>query len=223
MRKVILDTVRSWGWDVRRVSALPAIKKAEQADRSLQKWRFLQQYQAKTILDIGANVGQFATIARHWNPSALIISFEPLRDCAAELQRHAQSLSPHQLIRTALGSSAGTTEINRNQSSPSSSILQMETLHREELPHTASTSVETIEIQRLDDVFEQPLNGPVFVKMDVQGFEREVIDGGRNTIEHAQAVVMEISVQQLYRDAPSFDDLYGSMREMGFHYRGNID
>ncbi|WP_182864988.1 FkbM family methyltransferase [Stieleria mannarensis] len=220
---MILNTLRYAGWDVRRISALPAIKKAEQEARSLEKWRFLQRYNAQTILDIGANVGQFARIARHWNSDALLVSFEPLADCADVLEKLSAELAPHRLIRTALGSSTGKSQIHHNQSSPSSSLLEMNSLHREELPHTSESWVETIEIQRLDDVFAEPLEPPVFVKIDVQGFEREVIEGGAETIANAEAVVMEVSLQSLYKDAPTFDELYGRMRTMGFHYRGNVD
>lgn len=223
MRKTALKMLRNAGWDVRRVSALPAIKQAEQAATTLQRWKFIRNYQAKTILDIGANIGQFARIARHWNPDAMIVSFEPLQDCADQLESMGEELAPHRLIRSALGSSTGTAEIHRNHSSPSSSLLEMEELHQRELPHTAQSTVESIQIQRLDDVFQTPPDGPVFIKMDVQGFEREVIEGGSRTIGMAEAIVMEVSIQPLYKGAPTFDELYQTMRGFGFQYRGNVD
>lgn len=99
----------------------------------------------------------------------------------------------------------------------------MEELHRNELPHTANTREVSIQVRRLDDL-EMDIVGPLFVKIDVQGFELEVLRGGIESIRNASAVVVEVSAMPLYAGAPTFDDIYGFLTvECGFVYRGNVD
>ena len=86
--------------------------------------------------------------------------------------------------------------IYRNQFSPSSSILEMEELHKEIFPFTREMVKKKIVIKRLDDVikeFSLTIEGNMLVKIDVQGYEDKVILGGRNTISKAVAIITEVS------------------------------
>lgn len=176
-----------------------------------------------TILDIGANTGQFAKIIREILPTAKIYSFEPLPDCYEQLKLNAQRLQPHETFPFALGNQDGSTTINLNEFSPSSSLLPMEDLHKNELPHTANTRQVSIAVRRLDDL-KINISTPLIIKIDVQGFELEVLRGGIDTIRSASAVVVEVSALPLYAGAPSFDDVYRFLTdECGFGYQGNVD
>ena len=78
-------------------------------------------------------------------------------------------------------------------------------------------------MRRLDDIADEiALGGNLFIKVDVQGFERNVIAGGRSTFERACIVMIETSFLSLYEGQLLFDDIYAVMRSMGFEFRGNL-
>jgi len=223
IRNSVHRLVRSLGWEVQRVSTQAKWRQIDAEQKQLEQWRFITRYCPNTVLDIGANEGQFATLTRKLLPGVQIHSFEPLKCCLDVLHNAAGSLQPIDIHPFALGSKSGSTIIHRNGFSPSSSLLAMEELHFSELPHTAQTTVEQIEVRRLDDLKLQ-LKGPLFIKIDVQGFEMEVLNGALRTIKEAAAIVLEISLFPLYSGAPSFDELYRFLTsECGLVYRGNID
>jgi len=181
---------------------------------------WLKELRIKTVLDIGANTGQFATKIRAILPETFIYSFEPLRDAHALLLSELGADPAFKAFNFALGDESATTTINRSRSSASSSLLRMLGLHTAAWPYTAEAGTEEIELRRLDSV--DLLIAPrLLVKIDVQGFEDKVIVGGRNTIGAAACVVTEVSFQRLYEAQPLFDDIYRMLRDMGFEYRGN--
>ena len=81
-----------------------------------------------------------------------------------------------------------------------------------------------ISVDRLDNVFDNaPLRQPYLVKIDVQGFEKEVIAGGAKVLGDADMVIVEASFKELYKKQVLFDELYECMRKLGFKYCGSID
>lgn len=224
VRSWLRNQFLSWGWDVRRTVSYEAARRAERHEQELDKWRFLSAYAPQAVLDIGANVGQFAQLTRQLLPTTRIISFEPLRECFEQLSRQVTALAPFEAYPYALGLADTTQMMNRNEFSPSSSLLPMDRLHREELPFTAKTVSEEIQIRRLDGLASQlRLDEPFFVKIDVQGYTDPVLRGGEQVIKRARAVVAEVSLQPLYQGETTFDQTYALMTSWGFAYRGNVD
>jgi len=212
------------GLDVRLRRNVERARTEEKLRTERDRWKAITRYQPRTILDIGANSGQFAAIARHFCPQAAIVSFEPLASCRDALERMSQKDSLHRALPFALGSRNGQAEIHRSAFSPSSSLLPMGDLHRREFPHTAETFTETIEIRRLDDLADElSLAGPIVAKIDVQGSEREVFEGGATTLRRCAALIVELSYFRLYEGQPLFDEVYQRLKSLGFAYRGNLD
>lgn len=185
------------------------------------KW--LEKYNIKTAIDIGAHTGQFAKEIRGKLPQAKIYSFEPLKDCYQELLQNMSGDKNFEAYNFALGDRESKQEINRSTSSPSSSLLPMENLHEEMYPHTKGGSKEEIEVKRLDDVFKNyNLEKEILVKIDVQGYEDKVIDGGINIISQTKIALLEVSFQELYKGQALFGEIYDIMKKMGFRYQGRI-
>lgn len=224
LRAWIRDSLLKFGWDVRRTSSYANEARVAWRQRELAKWRLIKLYSPATVLDIGANTGQFASLARELIPGARIISFEPLRDCYEALLAQSLTLTPHEVFPYALGESDGVAIMEHNEFSPSSSLLSMELLHKEELPHTAKTVSEEIQLRRLDSLTEaMSLVDPLFIKIDVQGYTAPVLRGGERTVRRANAIVAEISVQPLYHGEATFSEVYSILTSWGFEYRGNVD
>lgn len=207
---------RVLGLDVRRVSPF------EIPEESRLLW--LQRLGIRTVLDVGANVGQFAQQMHAVIPDAYIYSFEPLADCYAALVSGMKDVRNFKAFNIALGDENGETRIHRNRYAPASSLLSMDDLCKEAYPSTGEESVEAIRVRRLDDLASQ-LDGPdnLLVKIDVQGFEDRVIQGGRTTIARAKLLLVETSYMRLYKGQLLFDDIYEMLKHLGFTYRGSLE
>ncbi|MES2216181.1 MAG: FkbM family methyltransferase [Patescibacteria group bacterium] len=184
---------------------------------------WLKHYQITTVLDIGANVGQFAHEIREALPEAQIISFEPLKECYENLITSFSGDSRFKAFNMALGSADSTERMNKSAYTPSSSILPMAQLHKELFPHTKDQTPETITVRKLDDVIKKEnLSNSLLIKIDVQGYEDKVIAGGTDTFKKARVALIETSFFPLYVGQPLFSDIYATMTSLGFHYHSSI-
>lgn len=189
--------------------------------------RWLLDAGIRTILDIGANTGQFARLAHEVFPGAAIYSFEPLPDCFEALKSALPAGSNFHPINCALGREEGALAFRRALHTPSSSFLKMTKLHEEAFPESTGGQEErplTVAVRTLDQVAaELPLRENILLKIDVQGYEANVLAGGAETVRRAAAVIMETSFRRLYEGQPLFDEIYATMRGLGFDFQGNME
>ena len=185
---------------------------------------WLQAAGIRTVVDIGANTGQFALTTHRLLPQAAIHSFEPLADCHARLVERLQGVPDFHAYAVALGDVDGEVEFQRNDFSQSSSVLPMAPLHKEALRWTGHATPVTVPVRRLDSVLgDSHLEPNVLVKIDVQGFEDRVLAGGEHTIRQAHYVMVETSMEPLYEGQASFERVYELMAGYGFRYGGNLE
>src|SRR5262249_27443527 len=116
------------------------------------KFDWLKNLNIQTVLDIGANTGQFASEIHQVLPQAMVYSFEPLKDCYEQLIDTMKSVGNFKAFDYALGNETSEVEMHRSKFSPSSSILPMGTLHKGAFPFTSEGTLERIRIKRLDDI-----------------------------------------------------------------------
>lgn len=108
----------------------------------------------------------------------------------------------------------------------SSSLLPTTEDCIEHFPQTKMQSERTVAVRRLDDVFEEQRArglGKTLVKLDVQGYEAEVIKGGQLTIAAAEAVIVEVCLVKLYVGGPSFDEISALLGQTGHMFSGVIE
>src|SRR5215831_4284567 len=173
------------------------------------KFIWLSRLNINTIVDIGAHEGEFAMKAYQILPKASIISFEPLEEAFHHLNFNMRTLPNFKAFNCALGDRNSTTEMHRNEFTPSSSLLRMVDLHREAFPFTRNETIENVEVKRLDDVLQGSyLEDHILIKMDVQGYEDRVILGGEKVFSRAKLLIVETSFQTLYESQPLFDEVY---------------
>ena len=211
-KNFINRAVRPWGMELAYTHVL---------ERPELRRDWLRSLPVRTVLDIGANTGQFAAEIRDLLPEAFIYSFEPLRDAHAELVARMKGDGRFRAFNVALGDEDSRSVIHRSDFSPSSSMRPMLELHTAAWPHTAGVAAEEVEVRRLDSLGIEP-EPELLVKIDVQGFEDKVIEGGRATIARASYVVTEVSFGSLYEGQPLFEDIYRLLGGMGFGYRGSL-
>jgi hypothetical protein len=100
----------------------------------------------------------------------------------------------------------------------------MEKLHKDSFEFTKSSTKQQIAIKRLDDFIEaiKPTQHTM-VKIDVQGYEMQVLLGGSSFIKLSKIVIVEMSFEKLYEDQPLFHEVYTELYRLGFSYHGNLE
>lgn len=224
MKKLLRSAFSMAGFDVRLKRRLGQARAEEKRLARMAPWKQLLRYRPATVLDIGANDGHSVMLFREIMPSVTIYSFEPLAICFQQVAAVLKANPPGRALQIALGEKEETSVIHRNDYTPSSSLLTMDQLHRDEFPYTATATEETIQIKRLDDVApDLQIILPLIAKIDVQGFEDQVIRGGERTLQQAAAIVVELSSYPLYEGQPSFADVHHQLTLLGFVFRGVLD
>ncbi len=171
------------------------------------------------VLDVGANVGEFGTELRRFGYRGRIISFEPLPSVYARLEQRAGSDPLWDSVRCALGRTAGTVELNvAANGGASSSVLPMLDRHREAAPNAAYIESISVQQRTLDEAalpLVQPLDR-VLLKVDVQGYEHEVLAGASEVLSRCQAVQLELSLLPLYEGGLLYREVIALMDSLGF-------
>lgn len=177
-----------------------------------------------TILDIGANEGQFIQLISKVLPKAKIIAFEPLKGAFDTLKRNTKNIDV-QFFNCALGDNNTTAEINVSQNSYSSSLLKIDGLTTEIFPESSYINSEQVEVKRLDDLLsiDEYKSKKVLTKIDVQGFEEQVIKGGEEIILNSRAILIEFAFYPLYENQWLFKDTYNYFTKNGFSFLGNTE
>ncbi|MGQ0464247.1 MAG: FkbM family methyltransferase [Sporichthyaceae bacterium] len=185
--------------------------------------RLLQTHRIATVLDVGANVGQFASGLREFGYRGEIHSFEPMAAEFAELARRAAGDSAWFAHRLGLGDVAGEAEVNVSANSVSSSMLPMCDEHLLNAPQSAYTGTETIPVDTLDALLERGVfdtRGRAVLKVDTQGFERQVLAGGPQTIEWVQGIHIEASCVPLYEGQMLLPEVVAFFERLGMVVEG---
>jgi FkbM family methyltransferase len=189
--------------------------------RSRHRHLWLQQLGISTVLDIGANTGQFAAQIRDTLPDAHIYSFDPVEENFRQLQRREARDLRFKAYKFALGDANQKLPFNQNRFSASSSFLDLGEMHKSNFPFAREVEQVEVEVRRLDDLApELNLEPEILVKLDVQGFEDQVIRGGASVLRTARVVITEVSFQALYEGQPLFGDIHQQLTELGFSLRG---
>ena len=154
-----------------------------------------------TVLDIGANEGQFATKLRKIGYKGKIISFEPLNKVFDILKKNSDNDKEWQTMNIAIGDQDGETIINESNYSLSSSILPMSKLHLEAKENSNYIGKQKVPIKKIDTIIdsENLINNNLFLKTDTQGFEYQVISGSIKNLKNIRAVLCELTLVELYK------------------------
>ena len=177
----------------------------------------------KTVLDIGGNVGRFSKTMEYLFPDAKIIAFEPLPSCHGKMVKLMNNYKNFRSYNIGLGDEPAEMEMEESNHDPSSSLLPMAELHKDAFPFAEGGKKKKVQVKRLDDLEDElSIQGPMMIKVDVQGFEEKVIAGGLEVFAKAKILVLELSFQELYEGQPFFDDIYKMLIPLGFKFYGNM-
>jgi FkbM family methyltransferase len=181
--------------------------------------RLLRHNRIDLIFDIGANIGQYAQETFALGYTGTIVSFEPMSKEHAILTRNSSGKKNWIVApRMAVGDADGEITINISQNSVSSSVLQLTDYTRSVAASAQYVASEKVRLARLSSVFDEFARGAtnVFVKMDVQGFEEQVLIGMEAIASRVRGIHLEFSLKPLYEGQCDMADLMSRIKGMGF-------
>ncbi len=166
------------------------------------------------VLDVGAFKGWFAEHLRWMGYTGKIISFEPSSAAFADLKSAAEGDPAWQVEKLALGSTNGTMNLNVvKQTSVLNSLRQP--LRADAVSKTETVEVKTLE-SYLNECAESYLERKIFLKLDTQGFDVEVLRGAEPIISRIAVLQSEISVIPLYEGMTHYTEALAYYERLGF-------
>lgn len=212
MKKLIQKILRRNGFQ---------ISKFPDEDSAL-RMKMIKHFNIDTLLDVGANIGQYASKMRKIGYQKKIISFEPLKSAFEGLKK-AASRDPNWLINNyALGNEDTTSTINIANNSYSSSILNMLPTHLSSAPESKYVAKQEIEIKKIDSIFPTFYTKAesVMIKIDTQGYEKNVIDGANESLHKIKIIQLEMSLVPLYENEMTYLEMIKYLDSKGYQLFG---
>jgi FkbM family methyltransferase len=180
----------------------------------------LQGLNVRTVLDIGANRGQFSLLARCLYPAATIYAFEPLQRPAAQFRALFANKANVHLFQVGIDEALGDAKMFvANDHHASSSILKAQ--KQLQIFGSRETGEETVRVGRLNDFLSLDcIRPPCLLKIDVQGYELQVINGCREVLPLVDYLYVECCYVELYARQALAHEILRRLGEFGFALRG---
>ena len=178
----------------------------------------LNTFNVTKIFDIGANIGQYSKLMKEIGFKGEIVSFEPLSAAFNKLQKESQKYKGWIAVNIALGDMDGETRINVSKNSYSSSLLDILPSHLEIAPEAVFIQNEIIRINKIDTIINKYSvgNDVIFLKIDTQGYEKNVIEGAKESMNKIIGIQLEMSLIPLYKGETLFPSMLSYMKDIGF-------
>ena len=213
MKKIINSITSVFGYKFKKTRWL--------YEKNLNLIKSLNNNNINSIIDVGANNGQFAEEIFKNGFNGYVLSFEPLKiehsnllDKKIKMKKYNWEIAE----RCGLGASEKKLEINISGMRQSSSILNISEIHTSLYPKSANIDKEKISIFPLDNFYNKITNMKknILVKIDTQGYELEILKGAKKTLDYINAIYVEVSLVELYKNQPLFDEILGYVKKAGF-------
>jgi len=170
-----------------------------------------------TLIDVGANVGQFSLLCRTDRPDLRIHAFEPLTRPANKYLELFKDDSQTVLHRCALGPESTATSMYVSGRDDSSSLLLITEEQTSFAAGTATVGTELVVVSRLDEILaENDIVRPALLKLDVQGYELQALLGCGRLLDRIDSVYVEVSFVTLYLGQALADEIVQFLFANGF-------
>jgi FkbM family methyltransferase len=216
IKKTIKKLSRSLGVDLKRYNV--------QTSEAAKMQRLLAYNNIDLVFDVGANIGQYAKLLRELGYSGRIVSFEPLSSAYSQLKAVSEKDPLWEIApQAAIGNQEGEIIINIAGNSQSSSALPMLDAHLESAPESAYSGSETVKLSRLDTIAKDYIKSEtksIFLKIDVQGLEKQVIEGATAILPLVKGIKLELSLVPLYEGQVLFKEMIDIIEKLGYELYG---
>lgn len=236
LKKFVLKALRMFGLDAARLGPDILIMR-KNADRLVRDrvlsdfllWNhlgsLLKRFEINCVIDVGANVGQYAQGLRGLGYEGYIVSFEPVRELYEKLLEVSRNDAQWIVHPFALGSRAFRTQIHITRGPVFSSFLKPNLASEELFGDVAKVSrMEEVEVRRLDSVLDEVSdhiqNPRIFLKMDTQGYDLEVFSGLGEQLQKVTCLQSEVSAIPIYEGMPRLLEAITRFESHGFEITG---
>jgi len=183
--------------------------------------RMLNDLYCNHIIDVGANKGQFALVARKKFPKARIDSFEPLSEAADTFEKVFRNENNTFLHRIAIGRKEESHTIYVSNKDDSSSLLPIGENQVSLFPGTQELEQRSIKVAPLESIIARnDIQQPSMLKIDVQGYELESLYGCQSLFDKINYIYCECSFFELYEDQALTHEIIDFLSENGFKLSG---
>ncbi|MBD2093914.1 FkbM family methyltransferase [Trichocoleus sp. FACHB-591] len=170
------------------------------------------------VIDVGANEGKFIITSLALMPEVAVYAFEPNLSLAEKLSSHKWNSEKIKIFPVALGSKQNNLPINITKFSPASSFLEPSDQLAIEFPETEIDNIVIVKVDRIDDLINSldTMHESILLKLDVQGFELEVLQGATGILDRIPIIVCEVNFAALYEKQPSLEAILSFLSKYGY-------
>jgi FkbM family methyltransferase len=182
------------------------------------RMRIMERLGIDLVLDLGANSGQYARGLRRAGYEGHIVSFEPLSRAFGRLARSAAADRRWEAVRMGLGARDHEATLHVSGDSRASSLQKMLPRHHDAAAYFAPVGTEQVPVRKLDSIWDEhvPAGKSVYLKIDTQGHEEQVLRGAARSLTRVKAVQMEMSIKPLYEGERLLPEVLLYMKRKGF-------
>ena len=180
--------------------------------------RTFRHFGIDAVIDVGANRGQYGRRLRRYGYRGPILSIEPLPDAHAILIREAAGDPAWRVAPPmALGARTGSAEIEVSAERDMSSLLPQAPLLERISPSSRVERRLRVPLHRLDELEGIPPDWQrLFLKLDVQGYEMQVLEGAGRLWPRIVGLQVEMALVRLYRGEPGFREVVAALEARGY-------
>lgn len=215
------EFIRKAGRRLFKRAGYDLVRTDENPSPAARRVRLLRERGINLVFDVGANIGQYGWELRQNGYSGRIVSFEPLAAPYRELAKLAAKRPPWVTVNVGLGDRSGAATIHVANNSECSSLLPMLPRHGKADPSVRYVAEEQIQVVTLNEVWVDHCcaSDRAYLKIDAQGFERNILEGAGPMLSQALGIQIELSLEPLYEGETLFLDMVQEMRTRGYLLR----
>jgi FkbM family methyltransferase len=178
----------------------------------------------RAVVDVGANIGQFALAAAHMLRPERLISLEPIPEVRGRLQKlPLPSGIDFEICGVALADRPGEAEFRVMSQTASSSLLPLGRIHQDLYPEIREERTIRVPVETLDIFLaKHPLLAPSLLKLDVQGAELAVLRGCARLTESFRWILLETSTLPFYTGGAGFAEIHTHLSQAGYRWLGPV-
>lgn len=184
------------------------------------RMRQIESNHIDLVLDVGANEGQHAQMLRRAGYHGELISYEPQPRAYAALSHHLANDPKWTANNCAVGAEEGRLTLNIAENSVASSILPIGQLSLDAAPECRYTSTVEVPVIALEETLRAHRQRAIMLKIDVQGFEPQVLEGCGDLLEQVAVLDVEMALAPIYEGQALFDEVDSAIRARGFRRVG---
>lgn len=177
------------------------------------------------VIDVGARHGEFSGELRDYGYRGWIASFEPVGENFRIISEKRRGDDRWKGFNMALGSEPAQLDINVTAGSAMSSFRQPNDYARDQFTEdSVITRTETVEVRTLagmlDELEKLVPQARIYLKLDTQGFDLEVLKGAEPVLDRVHALQSEVSIKPIYDNMPAYAEAIAAYQAHGFELAG---